>query len=153
MNSITQKLKEIIKKAVEEKGYEFVDIKYSRIGRKWSLQVFADKEDGIGVNDCAVLSEYISYELDRQGDLLGHSYQLEVSSPGLDKPLKTEDDFKKFKGRLIKFNLYTPLDNYRLWVGRIVQFENGKLTFEDNDARHRVIDIDNIKSANLEPEI
>lgn len=153
MISMMQKLKEIIKKGVEEKGCEVVDIKYSKRGRRWFLQVFVDKESGIGVSDCAVLSEYISYELDRHPDLLDHSYQLEVSSPGLDRPLKTEDDFKKFRGRLIKINLYTPLDNYRSWVGRIMQFENGKLTFEDNDARHRIINIDNIARANLEPEI
>jgi len=153
MVSVTQKITEIVKNQVENLGYEFVDLNYGKRGKTWYLQIFVDKENGIKIDDCAKISQELGYELDRHPDLLTHTYQLEVSSPGLDRLLKTENDFIKYKGRNIKIKLYNPLENYRMWQGRIIDFREGKLVFEDKEGKQRAVELDNIASANLEVKI
>ncbi|MGM0442241.1 MAG: ribosome maturation factor RimP [Elusimicrobiota bacterium] len=151
--SITKELTEIVKEVTEDAGYEFVDLKYGKRGQRWFLQVFADKEGGIVLYDCEKLSKKLAYELDRHPDLLKHSYRLEVSSPGLDRPLKTEKDFNKFKGKSAKFNFYGPFEEQRSWTGKIIEAKNGKVTFEDKEGQKRVADIEKIAKAKLEVNI
>lgn len=151
--SVTQELTEIVKKETEEAGYEFVDLKYGKRGQSWFLQVFADKEDGITLYDCEQLSKKLEYELDRHPELLKHSYRLEVSSPGLDRPLKNESDFNKFKGKKVNFKFYGPFENYRNWTGKVIEAKDGKVIFEDEEGQKRVAEIEKIAKAKLKVDI
>ncbi|MFW6134133.1 MAG: ribosome maturation factor RimP [Elusimicrobiota bacterium] len=151
--SVTNNLKEIAKKEIEDMNYEFVDLKYGRRGKNWYLQVFADKEGGITVDDCAKISEQLGYELDRHPELLRHSYNLEVSSPGLDRPLRGTKDFKKFKNNDIVIKLYSPIEEKRTWHGKIIDAHDKKLYFKDKEGKKREVDLDNISIARLEVKI
>jgi ribosome maturation factor RimP len=130
-------------------GYEFVDLKFAKIGRDWRLQVFADKEGEITLKDCEIISRELGYELDRHPEILRQTYTLEVSSPGLDRILKTEQDFKKFANSDFKMKLYEPVQGSRAWKGKIVKAENGNLDFKDEQGNKRTVPIDNIAKANL----
>jgi ribosome maturation factor RimP len=87
---------EIALPIVEKYKFELVDVEYLKEGSNWYLRVFIDKEGGITIDDCQLVSEEISDELDK-ADPIKQSYFLEVSSPGIDRPLKKEKDFEKFK--------------------------------------------------------
>ena len=89
-----QKTEEILLPIVEEYGFELVDVEYVKEGSNWYLRAYIDKPGGIGVNDCEVVSRELSDILDEK-DFIDEAYILEVSSPGLGRPLKKEKDFAK----------------------------------------------------------
>lgn len=162
MDNVIQKLKELVSETLKEKGYELVDLKYGKKGGNWFLQIFVDKvsksgmddpqgkECGITIKDCKIISEFLGYTLDRNPELIGVDYNLEVSSPGLNRELKTEEDFNKSTGKSVKIKLYKPIENYRIWRGRILYAENGKVIIEDVENQQRVVNIENIIRACLE---
>ncbi|MBN2407161.1 MAG: ribosome maturation factor RimP, partial [Elusimicrobia bacterium] len=144
---------EIVRKEVENLGYIFVDLEYRKAGRNWQLAVFADREGGITIKDCELISRQLGYELDKYPDLLRHSYDLEVSSPGLDRPMRTENDMRRALNRNVSIKLYSPVENYRIWKGKLMSVGNGKVIFEDEKGHSRVFDSDNISEAKLEVKI
>ena len=93
----------------EQMQYELVDVDYEKEGQNWYLKVFADKEGGFSINDCVALSRALEAELDKQ-DPLENAYILEVSSPGLDRPLKKDKDFARSIGKIVDIKLYKPLE-------------------------------------------
>ncbi len=88
------------------------------------VRLFVDKEGGIGLDDLQSVSEEVSAILDAE-DPIRSSYTLEVSSPGLDRPLHTEDDYRRFAGKLAKLSSYEPVDGRRHWTGRLAGVEDG----------------------------
>ncbi|MDE2343196.1 MAG: ribosome maturation factor RimP [Betaproteobacteria bacterium] len=136
----------LIEKTVTGLGYEFVD--FERAGRGL-LRVFIDKAGGIGVEDCVAVSN----QLTRLFAVEGVDYdRLEVSSPGLDRPLKREDDFARFAGRDVKLRLRVPRAGQRNFTGRIVSVVDGKLLL-DVDGTAIEVEVAGIDRANLVPEI
>ena len=93
---ILSKLNEISTKVVEERGYEIVEVAYKKATPHSLVSVFIYKEDGISLDDCDTMSRAIEEELDKE-DIIEESYYLEVSSPGLDRPIKTQDDLGETK--------------------------------------------------------
>ena len=100
-----QKTEEILLPIVEEYGFELVDVEYVKEGSNWYLRAYIDKPGGIGVNDCEAVSRRLSDILDEK-DYIEDSYILEVSSPGLGRPLKKEKDFKRSIGEDIDLHFY-----------------------------------------------
>lgn len=92
----------------EELGYELYDVDYVKEGPNWYLKVFADKEGGFSINDCVALSRALEAKLE-ENDPIDTAYVLEVSSPGLDRPLKKEKDFLRSIGKIVDVKLYQPL--------------------------------------------
>ncbi len=136
----------LIEKTVTGLGYEFVDLE--RAGRGL-LRVFIDKPEGIGVEDCATVSN----QLTRLFAVEGIDYdRLEVSSPGLDRPLKRVADFARFAGRDVKLRLRVPRAGQRNFVGRIVSVSDTLLVL-DVDGVALEIEVAGIDRANLVPEI
>ncbi len=136
----------LIEKTVTGLGYEFVDLE--RAGRGL-LRVFIDKPEGIGVEDCATVSN----QLTRLFAVEGIDYdRLEVSSPGLDRPLKRTADFSRFAGRDVKLRLRVPRAGQRNFVGRIVSVSDTLLVL-DVDGVALEIEVAGIDRANLVPEI
>ncbi|MGM0567640.1 MAG: ribosome maturation factor RimP [Elusimicrobiota bacterium] len=151
--SVTKELTDIVKEEVSRLGYEYVDLNYGRKGKSWFLQVFCDKEGGLTVKDCSRISREVSYELDRHPELFSHSYNLEVSSPGLNRPLKTERDFKRHIGEKVKIKLFAPVNEERIWVGDIVDASEGKAVIKIKDGQKLNLDMENIANAKLEVKI
>ena len=95
----------LLEPLAEKFGYEIVDVEYVKEGANWDLKVFADKEGGFSIDDCVELSRALDEQLEKT-DPIETPYILEVSSPGLDRPLKTEKDFVRSHGKLVEVKLY-----------------------------------------------
>ena len=123
--------------------YELVDIEYEKLGGDYVLSVLIDKPGGITVEDTADLTEIISPLLDTiQPDPFPDQYMLEVSSPGLERPLKTKDAVEKALGQYIHVSLYKAVDKQKVIEGILVKFEDDQLTMEYMDkTRKKTIEI------------
>lgn len=121
---------------VQELNLELVDVEFVKEGAHWYLRVFLDKDGGIDVEDCSSVSEQLSQLLDEQ-DPIPQAYMLEVSSPGLDRPLKKQADFAKYAGRLVRVKTYAPLDGKKELVGELkgLEGEDVVLTVEGREVR------------------
>ena len=128
--SIYQSVADLIKPTLEGNGIELVDVEYKKTGRIWVLRVFIDKNQGVTVHDCQELSREIE-DLIEIHELLDDHYVLEVSSPGLDGPLKKAADFLRNKGKRIQIKTYSPINNKKENTGTVIDFVNGTLFLED----------------------
>ena len=106
---IEQHCTELVTPIIEQNGFELVDVEYVKEGSDYYLRVYADKEGGIDINDCVFISRSLEEKLD-EADKLTDPYILEVSSPGLTRPLKKEKDFKRSLGKKVEVKLYRALD-------------------------------------------
>lgn len=133
-------------------GLELVDVAFtSEFGRR-ILRVYIDKPGGVTVEDCERVSRELSTVLDVQ-DPIPQNYNLEISSPGLDRPLKTERDFARFTGRKARIRSKEPLDGRRNFKAVIDAVSDGAISVTDFDGRKFTIAITNIEKAKLEIEI
>lgn len=110
-------------------GLEVVDVQFLREGGQRILRVLIDREGGISLDDCEALSRVLGEELDR-ADPISYSYSLEVSSPGIERPLKKEQDFRRFAGRLINCRLYSPLQGRKNFSGVLLGLEGQEILLE-----------------------
>jgi len=113
-------------KVVDEYGFELVDVEFVKEGNNWYLRIYIDKPGGIMIDDCQVVSERISDMLD-EADPIKQSYFLEVSSPGLDRPLKKESDFVRYKGQDVEVKLYEPYNGEKFFEGELVGLIDGNI--------------------------
>lgn len=138
-------IQEILDKTLPGLGYELVDYEQTPQG---TLRVFIDKTDGITVEDCATVSNHLSRVLAVE-DV---DYKnLEISSPGLDRPLKKASDFVRFAGQEAKVKTRLPVDGQKNFIGRIESCADGVLTLSF-DGKTAAIGLDNIDKARLKPE-
>ena len=128
--SIYQSVADLIEPTLEGNGIELVDVEYKKTGKTWVLRVFIDKNQGVTVYDCQELSREIE-DLIEIHELIDGHYVLEVSSPGLDRPLKKAADFLRNKGKRIQIKTYSPINNKKENAGTVIDFVNGTLFLED----------------------
>jgi ribosome maturation factor RimP len=114
----------VAERVTAARGFELVDVEAKRDRQGFVVRLYVDKEGGIGLDELQSVSEEVSAILDAEDPVDG-SYTLEVSSPGLDRPLKKEADYKRFLGRLVRLSSYEPVDGRRHWTGRLVSIEDG----------------------------
>ena len=117
--SIEATIEEIVQPIVDAKNFEIVDIEYVKEAGEYYLRVYLDKEGGISLSDCEVVSRELSEILDKK-DPIKDNYFLEVSSPGLDRPLKKDKDFERYKGRDVEIKLYKPMNGSKQFEGELV---------------------------------
>ncbi len=148
---IVEKVKELLQPILEEGGFELVDIEFVREPAGWVLRIYADRpEGGITISDCQWISERIGTVLDVE-DIIPYSYNLEVSSPGLDRPLKNQKDFERHKGIVVKIKTTEPLDNQRNFKGEVVSTSERGVTLHDVSRNAEVeIPYEKIKSARVD---
>jgi ribosome maturation factor RimP len=133
---------------VDKYGLEIFDLTFRRENRGWVLRLTIDNPVGyVSIRDCELVSRELERWLDEE-DIISQRYILEVSSPGLDRPLRGEKDYLRFKGKLAKF----VMNDGSVVIGRIVSYEDGVVNV-DEDGSERSIDLSQVKRANLEPEI
>ena len=131
--SIYQSVTKLIEPTARENNIELVDVEYKKTGKAWTLRVFINKSQGVTVYDCQKLSREIE-DLIEVHELIANPYVLEVSSLGLDRPLKKEADFLRNKGKQIQLKTFLPIDNKKKILGTVRDFTNGTLFLEDKDA-------------------
>ena len=128
--SIYQSVADLIEPTLRRSNIELVDVEYKKTGKIWVLRVFIDKNQGVTVHDCQELSRVIG-DLIEIHELIDDYYVLEVSSPGLNRPLKKYTDFLRNKGKRIQIKTYSPINNKKENVGTVIDFVNGTLFLED----------------------
>jgi ribosome maturation factor RimP len=125
-----ERVKSVATRVAADRGLELVDVELKRAQGGQLVRLFVDQPGGgIGLDALQSVSEEVSAILDAEDPIDGH-YTLEVSSPGLDRPLNGEADYRRFVGRLAKLSSYEPVDGRRHWTGRIVACDDGIVTLE-----------------------
>lgn len=117
---------------IEEYKFELVDVEYVKEGDTWYLRAYIDKEGGISVDDCEMVSRRLSDWLDKE-DFISESYVLEVSSPGLGRPLKKEKDFARSIGKDVEIRLYKALNKSKEYTGRLKAYDKESVLLQMED--------------------
>lgn len=112
--------------------FELVDVEFLKEGPNWYLRVYIDKPGGITIDDCQAVSGELGEKLDA-ADPVDMSYILEVSSPGLDRPLKKESDFERFKGEQVEIRLFQPMDGKKVFEGELLGLYDNKVNIKSGD--------------------
>lgn len=134
---------EIAAQITEGYQVELVDVEYVKEGANWYLRVYIDKEGGINIDDCELVSRKLDKILDKI-DIIKQSYTLEVSSPGLERPLKSERDFKKYAGEMVEIKLFKPYDGKKLFEGELAGLIDGKVVIKADEDRTIEFDMSNV---------
>lgn len=133
---------------LEEKGYEMVDVEYVKEGSNWYLRAYVDKPGGITINDLESVSRQLSDLLDEE-DFISDAYILEVSSPGLGRPLKKDRDFDRSIGEEVEVHLYRSLNGNKQYVGLLKSYDKDTITIEDEDGSEINLDRVNVSLVKL----
>ena len=128
--------------------YELVDVEWVKEGGTWYLRVYADKEGGITIDDCEVISRALSDLLDRE-DYIAENYILEVSSPGLDRPLKKDKDFERSIGKEVEIRLFKAVEKQKEFTGVLRAYDAQTVTIELEDASEMTLERKNISRIRL----
>jgi ribosome maturation factor RimP len=150
--SKSNEVEKLLSAIAGENNIEIVDVQYVKENGNWVLRIFIDKEDSrVTMSDCEKFS-YIFSEILDKSDILQDSYILEVSSPGLNRLLKQEKNFKRFIGSKVRIQTHNSINNQKFFLGQLLNFNNDIITIDD--ITNGVIDINftDIKKANLETE-
>lgn len=126
------KTEELLNPIIEDNNFELVDVEYVKEGGNWFLRVFADKEGGITIDDCELISRALSDLLDEK-DFIKDSYILEVSSPGLGRQLKKDKDFKRSIGEEVDIKLYKAINKQKEFTGILIAYDDNTVTIEFED--------------------
>ena len=122
------KTEALLQPMVDERGFELVDVEYVKEGSNWYLRAFIDKPGGISIDDIEPISRELSEKLDHE-DFISDAYILEVSSPGLGRPLKKDKDFVRSIGEEIEIHLYRAINKQKEFVGILKEFNKEENTF------------------------
>ena len=137
MATIREKLHTLIAPVVEGLGYELVGIEYLPQGKHSILRIFIDHKDGITLDDCTEVSHQLSALLDIEDPLNGH-YNLEISSPGLERPLFVEEHYVRFAGNMVFVRASCPIDGRRKFEGVLKGVEEGDVVVEIGEESFRI---------------
>ena len=133
-----KRAEELLAPIVELNGFELVDVEYVKEAGNWYLRGYIDKPGGITVNDCETVSRAFSDKLD-ENDFIEDSYIMEISSPGLDRPLKKDKDFERNMGKLVEIRTYRPIEKQKEFCGILTAYDSNSVTI-DEDGTERVFD-------------
>ena len=148
---VTQSVAEFIEPSLLAKGLELVDVEFKKEGKTWVLRIFIDKEGGVNIEDCQNVSHLVG-DLIEVENIIKSVYTLEVSSPGLNRVLKKEEDFIKFVGKKISVLCHAHLNGRKKFTGNLTGFKNQAIHLEVGGQPHTV-PLNRVAKANLVAEI
>jgi len=155
MSTLPERIEQEIEKIVTSEGLELVHIEYKKQGHGFLLRVDIDKAGGVNIDDCSLISRQVSTYLDVD-DVIPVEFELQVSSPGLDRKFYKDSDYEKFRGRLVRVRTSGPIRGLHVIVGRLKEFDGTKIVVTDpimkKDADYE-IPLADIKETRLEVEI
>ena len=137
--SYEQKTEEILNPIVEEYGFELVDVEYVKEGSTWYLRAYIDKPGGICIDDCEAVSRRLSDILDEK-DYIDDAYILEVSSPGLGRPLRKEKDFRRSLGEEVEVRTYRMIEKQKEFTGILKEYDEKTVTIEEDGGNVRIFE-------------
>jgi len=155
--TIVDKVESLALPLITSLGLELVEIEYKPEGRQMVLRIFIDKEGGVMLDDCAAVSKELSALLDVE-DVISGKFSLEVSSPGLNRPLKTRADYDRYTGKLIKIKTFVPTADEagnlrKTFLGKLVGVEGDLVLLKLQEGQSATIPFSAIAKANLEFEM
>lgn len=146
---LLNKIQDMVSNIFRDNKIELVDITYRREGGVKVLRILADTKTGITADECARMNELIEEALDKE-DFIDESYVLEISSPGLDRHLKTKQDFIRIKGKKICVYTYLPIDKKKKFIGNLEAVDDSSITVSDDSTKLTKITFDKISKATLD---
>jgi len=157
LTDVIQQIEHLALPLVDSLGMELVEIEYKREGRQMVLRLYIDKEGGITLDDCAAVSRELSAALDVE-DILPEKYTLEVSSPGLNRPLKSPADFERYVGRLVKIKTCEPMPDdsgnmRKTFLGDLLGLDGDRIRLKLREGQTATIPLGCVAKANLEFEM
>jgi len=152
MSKVISRVSELVHPVAVDLGLELVDVSFRKVRGRWHLQVLIDKPGGVTMDDCEAVNKHLSAAMDSE-DLVGESYTLEVSSPGLDRPLNKIGDFRRFQGRKARVKTFAPVDDQKSFTGVIKGVDEDQIQIELDDGKLVAVPYEKIAKANLEIEI
>ncbi len=153
---VVSRITELAEPLVASLGMELVETEYRREGREMVLRLFVDREGGVTLDDCAAVSRELSEILDVE-DFIQANYTLEVSSPGLDRPLKKPADYSRYQGRLVRIRTFELFPDdagnpRKTFTGKLLGLEEGVVRLKLTEGQTAGIPLDKVAKANLEFE-
>jgi ribosome maturation factor RimP len=152
---ITDLVPELLETFLKTNGYELFNVEYLKEGKDWYLRIYIDKlavddaePDGISTDDCEKVSRFISEKLD-EADPIERNYYLEVSSPGLDRPLNKESDYIKYKGYLVDVLLYKAMNGTKTITGELEGLSDDQIILKDINGKIIEISKDKVAKTKL----
>ncbi len=145
---VVRRVHELALSITDRVGLELVDVELAGEGARTVLRVLVDREGGVGVEECARVSEMLSRQLDLE-DPIEHRYTLEVASPGLDRPLRRAGDFDRFTGRVAEVVTARPVEGKRRFVGRLGGLHGGRVVLHLPDGRELRLPLEEVAQARL----
>lgn len=136
-NSVEQRIMAIVEPIITAKGLELVDVEYIKEGAHWYLRLYIDKDGGVDLDDCADISRAASEILDKE-DPISQAYFLEVSSPGLERPLKKDEDFEKFKGSMVTVHTSESFRGFTEFTGHLVGLVGQEVILEYEEEKIQI---------------
>jgi ribosome maturation factor RimP len=155
MNGLPERVEKQIEKIVGSEGLELVHIDYRKQGRVYLLRIDIDKEGGVNLDDCENIAHQVGTYLDVDDPIPGE-FELQVSSPGLDRKFYKESDYEKFLGRLVRVQTSRPVRGLHVIVGRLKQYDGRNIVVTDEQMKKDPdyeIPLNEIKETRLEVEI
>jgi ribosome maturation factor RimP len=155
---IPEQVRRLLEPVLTRDGFELVEVEWVRLAGRWTLRVFVDKAGGVGIDDCQAVSRTIEPMLDVE-DFIEPAYDLEVSSPGLDRPLRKPQDFDRYAGQRAHVKSFAPVPDTaqgqpprKHWTGILRGFRDGAVEIDVDGVLHR-IPLDRIAKAHLEYDV
>jgi ribosome maturation factor RimP len=145
---IVDKIRDFAEPLLSAMGLELFDVQFRKEGHGWVLRIFIDAEEGVTLNHCADVSRELSHFLDVE-DLIDHAYHLEVSSPGLERPLRSLGDFQRFHGKKARVRLHESLGEQKVFVGIIGQATEDSIHLDLEEGGSVEFTFDQISKARL----
>ncbi|HET6464807.1 MAG TPA: ribosome maturation factor RimP [Nitrospiria bacterium] len=149
--TIIERIREVVGPILSSMGLELFDLELSGQGRRGLLRIFIDKPGGVNVDDCEQVSRYVGHALD-VADPIPYAYLLEVSSPGLDRPLRKAEDYQRATGKLVRLKLNRPHDGAWVLFGRLQGVEADRIEIKPEDGEPVKVALADIAQARLEVE-
>jgi ribosome maturation factor RimP len=138
-SKLEQKIIAMAQPVAKENGCYIYDVEYAKEGKNKTLRIFADKEEGaISLDECEAISRRMSELLD-ESDPIPENYMLEISSPGIERRLRTAEHFEKYLGRDIDIGLYKAIDGSKVLSGKLLAYENEKITIETENGEMSIM--------------
>lgn len=147
---ISERVRDLAEPVIEAEGMELVDVEYQREGARWVLRLYIDKPGGVGLDDCQTVSRLVDKLLDVE-DPIAPSYSLEVSSPGLERPLKKREHFEQFAGRQVEIRTFGPIGEppRKNFKGRLLGIGEGDAIQVEIDGKTFDVPLDKVAKAHL----
>jgi ribosome maturation factor RimP len=145
---IVDRVSAIADPILSNEGMELVELEYRRESKGWVLRLYIDKEGGVTLDDCTRISQEVGRSLDVE-NFISTPYTLEVSSPGLARPLKKEKDFMKYRNHMIKVKTIDPIENRRQFKGKLLGITENRIEIAMDGGVFQIL-LSNVAKANLE---